>query len=513
MLGRNLKVLFVSAEVAPFSTEGGLGQVAYFLPRALLKLGVDVRIFTPKYGTINEAKFPTKMLLEGMRVPTGESENSPNAKHLVCNVKVYAETRKTEPTVYFLENMEYFEKRANVYGYSDDHIRFGLLSRGALEFIKHSQFIPDIIHANDWHTGLMLNYLRQTYKDTPEFKKIATQLSIHNLFQGIFDYAHASEMDFDDGKSEIASFFSEQFFKQNALKRGIIHADIINTVSETYSREIMKEEYGWGLDKLFKELRGKLFGVLNGVDYANFNPQTDKLIKKNFSSGNLKPRSENKADLQKEFDLKVDSTVPIIALWGRLEDQKGISLVLETLPFILDEFPVQFVVLGPPSNDAYRNFFEGLEKKYPGRVGTHLLYNSVLPRKICAGADIALIPSRYEPGGIVALEAMRYGCIPVVRATGGLADSVIDFNVDTNTGTGFKFNSYSAMAFLVAITRALESYKNHATWQKIVKRAMEADFSWTNSAEKYLDLYSRAIKFRHEALLVNPPPAFQPVHT
>ncbi|MCL4398037.1 glycogen synthase [Patescibacteria group bacterium] len=505
MSGKNLKVLFVSAEAAPFSTVGGLGQVAYFLPRALMKLGVDVRIFIPKYGTINEEKFPTKKVIDALKVPTGEKEGD-KPRELICNVKAYAETRKNEPTVYFLENMEYFEKRANVYGYSDDNIRFGLLSRGALEFIKHEFFVPDIIHANDWHTAYTLNFLRQDYKDDPVLKKIAGLMSVHNLFQGQgFDFAHASEMDFDDGKSRLAPFFSDQFFKQNSLKRGIIYADVVNTVSETYARDIMKEEYGWGLDKLFKELRGKLFGVLNGIDYTDFNPATDKLIKKNYSAGNFKARVEDKADLQKEFNLKDDPNAMVLAISGRLDEQKGIDLVMETMQFILDEFPVQFIVLGSPAKDEYRKFFEELEKKYPGRVGTHLQPNFALPRKIFAGADVILMPSKYEPGGIVALEAMRYGCVPVVRATGGLNDSVSD------GVNGFKFNSYAGMAFLSSVARALEIYKNKVLWQKMVKKAMEADFSWAKAAEKYLDLYSRTLEFRKEALSPNPPQAFKQV--
>ena len=502
-----MKVLFVAAEAAPFATVGGLSQVAYFLPRALLKLGVDVRIFVPKYGTLDEKKFPTKVLISGLKIPTDEPKESSYPKELICNIKVHAETKKSEPTVYFLENMEYFEKRANVYGYSDDHIRFGLLSRGALEFIKTGQFVPDLIHANDWHTGYMVNYLRQNYSEEPVFKKIAALQSVHNLYQGNFDFAHASEMDFDDGKSKLAPWFSEQFFKQNGLKRGVIYADLINTVSETYAREIMREEYGWGLDKLFKELRGKLFGVLNGLDYTDFNPGTDKLIKKNYSAGNLKPRAENKIDLQKEFDLKVDPKIPLLAWEGRIDDQKGIDLVMPTIGFILDEFPVQFVILGSPGKEEYRRFFEDLAKKYPGRVGTHLMTDFTLPRKIFAGADIMLMPSKYEPGGIVALEAMRYGVVPVVRATGGLADSVEDYN--GNFGTGFNFNSYAPMAFLAAVVRALETHKNPKVWQGIVKRAMNQDFSWDRSAKKYLDLYSRAKEFHKEILSPNPSPAFR----
>lgn len=505
---KGLKVLFVTAEVAPFSSAGGLAQVSYFLPRALMKLGMDVRIFSPKYGSIREDVYRTKMAVDNLEVPTDEPDDSPNPKTLVCNVKSYAEVKKAEPTVYFLENMEYFEKRANVYGYSDDQIRFGLLSRGALEFIKTGYFKPDLIHCNDWHTAYIPNYLKYNYLKDDSLKKIASLLSIHNTYQGNFDFAHASEMDFDDGKGPLSSFFSERFVKQNALKRGIINADIINTVSESYAHELLTEEYGAGLNNLFRELRGKLFGVLNGIDYTEFNPMTDKLIKRNFNHQSIHVRAENKADLQKEYNLKISPHTPILAFSGRLTPQKGIDLIKETIDFILTEFDVQLVINGP-TEDMYRDFFLELEKKYPQRVGTHLMWNPVLPRKIFAGADIQLMPSKYEPGGIVAIESMRYGCVPLVRSTGGLADSVKDFDPQTGTGNGFSFKHYSPMSFLTAVVRALETYKNADAWRKIVRQSMLCDYSWTKSAEKYLDVYSRAMDFHKESMSPNPPMAFR----
>lgn len=496
MSQRLLKILFVSAEVAPFSTVGGLSQVSYFLPRVLLKHGIDVRIFTPKYGTLDEKKFPTIKLNELL------------VDDLVCNVKTQSKTLKGDPTVYFLENMEYYEKRANVYGYNDDPIRFSLLSRGALEFVRTGTFVPDLIHCNDWHTGYLIDVLRKTYKNDPVFKKIATVLSVHNLFQGMFDFSHASQLDFDDGKSEPLPFFSEDLIKQNALKRGVMYTDLINTVSETYSREIMRPEYGWGLDELFKEVRGKLFGVLNGLDYKEFNPASDKLIKKNFNQNSLYARVENKKDLQKEFNLEQNPEVPIISFEGRLDFQKGLELVMDTIEFLLDEFEIQFVIMGG-GEDRYRQFFLDLEKKYPGRVGTHLMPNFSLPRKIFAGSDIMLFPSRHEPGGIVAMEGMHYGAIPVARATGGLADTVTNFDPVKNTGTGFLFKDFSNMSFMTAMVRALETYRRKSVWQGIVKRAMSTDFSWDSTASKYLDLYDRAIRFHNESLSINPPMAFK----
>lgn len=504
-----LKVLFVSAEVAPYSEVGGLSQVAYFLPLALLKKGIDIRIFTPKYGIIDEKKYPLTNVISGMAVPTGEGEGSDKPKELISNVKMYNEKKKTVPTVYFLENMEYYEQRANVYGYNDDQIRFGLLSRGVLEFVRLGFFEPDIIHVNDWHTGYLLDYLEEMAKDIPRVKKIARLLSMHNLYQGPFDFQHASEMDFDDGKSSLQPFFTDRFYKQNPLKRAIINADIMNTVSETYSQQILTEEYGKGLQNLLKELRGKLFGVLNGLDYNDFNPQSDPIIKAAFSSNNLNPRKQNKADLVKQFALEKGEERPLLCFWGRIDEQKGINLIIETIKFLLDEMNINFLVVGPTSNDYFRDFFANLEKEYPGRVGTHLMFNGQLVRKLAAGADISLLPSKYEPGGIVAMEAMHYGCVPVARATGGLADSIADYDPEKNVGTGFKFNKFTREGFLVAVVRALETFRNKKEWGKIMRRGMEQDFSWLKTAESYVDLYNRAMEIRAEATSTNPPRAFR----
>lgn len=500
-----LKVLFVATEVAPFASIGGLSQVMFFLPRALKRLGVDVRIFLPKFGSIDEKKYGIKMLYQGLRVPTGEKEGT---RELVCNVKIW-EGGVKEPIVYFLENMEYYEMRANVYGYTDDPIRFALLSRGALEFLKVSDWTPDVINCNDWHTGFLVNYLRTTYKTEPKLKKIATVYSIHNLtHQGTFDHRFVSELEIDDGRSQIASFFNERLGKQNFMKRGILYADIINTVSENYAKEILTPEYGEGLDPLLKEVRTKVFGVLNGLDYDDFNPSIDKIIKTNFSLKNMTKRQDNKLDLQKEFGLPQSLETPILAIAGRLTEQKGLDLFPRVLPFLLSEYPIQFIAMGGGDN-KYRGFFAEIEKKFPRQVGTHLLPNWTLPRKIFAGADMFLAPSKWEPGGITVIEAMRYGSIPIVRATGGLADTVVDYDPDKHEGTGFSFRNYNDLSFFATIVRALESYKDKPEWQGLIRRAMKKDYSWHASAQKYLDLYERAITFRQESLSPNPPRAFR----
>ncbi len=489
-----MSVLFVCAEAAPYATIGGLAQVAYFLPKALMELGVDVSIFMPRYGTINEKKYHIKPFLTGLNVPTDEKTGY---TELICNVKVRHGTKR-DPTVYFLENMEYYEKRANVYGYADDHVRFALLSRGALEFVKAADMRPTIIHTNDWHTGYLSNYLQTAYQHDPVFRAVSTVFTIHNLRnQGLFDYRFASPMDFDDGKSPLQPFFTGHLRKQNALKRGIIYSDVVNTVSDTYSREIMTPEYGEGLDQLIKELRTKVFGILNGLDYTEFDLRTDRFIKKNFSWRDLEARKLNKVDLQHAFNLTPDPSVPILAYTGRLDDQKGMDLLADVLPAVLSEYNVQFVVVGT-GLPKYRDFFTELEKTYAGRVGTHLMRDFVLPRRVFAGADILLLPSKFEPGGIVVIEGMRYGCVPVVRSTGGLADIVSDCDIENHTGNGFSFRDYNKLSFFGAIVRALEMYKNIRCWKRLVGRVMREDLSWHKAAKQYIDLYDRAIEFRRD---------------
>lgn len=491
---KRLKVLFVSAEVAPFVTVGGLSQVSYFLPKALYKKGVDIKVFLPKYGTIDEKRFPLKMVYEGLKVPTGDGEN------LICNVKSF-KASKWEPQVFFLENVEYYEKRANVYGYKDEHIRFALLSRGVLEFLRQKKgWSPDIIHANDWHTGFLINDLATRYKNFSRFKKIATVLTIHNLrSQGLFDYRFASPLDFDDGKGKLLPFFDPGFKKQNGLKRGIIYADLVNTVSETYSREVMTPEFGEGLDELLREVRTKVFGVLNGLDYDEFNPATDKIIKENFSVKNLDQRLANKIDLQREFNLPQNGEIPLVSFCSRFDSQKGVDLMLEILPKLLGELDFQFIALGGGSA-RFRDFFSELKKQFPQKVGVYLRSDWTLPRKIFAGTDILLLPSKFEPGGVVVIEGLRYGAVPLVRKTGGLSDIVEEFNPEKNTGTGFTFEKYDPFILGITLVRALEIYKFGRLWRGLIRRSMLKDFSWGKVAEGYLDLYQRTIEFRKKAL-------------
>jgi starch synthase len=397
--------------------------------------------------------------------------------------------------------MEYYEKRANEYGYSDDPVRFGLLQRGVLAWLKenfqskkrnpqNNVFCPDIIHCNDWQAGLISNYLKTIYKDDPDLSRLVTVFTIHNLvFQAQFDPRFVNELDRDDGRSEIPDLFSQRFTKLNSMRRAILYSDIINTVSNKYSKEILTREYGCGLDELLQEVRTRLFGIINGIDYDDFNPKTDKLVVNNYDANSCERRNQNKRELQSEFNLPVDETIPILSMSYRLEEQKGIGLVKEVLEYLLREYKVQVVVNGD-GDPQYKTYMKELYEKYPEQVGLNLNANFTLPRHIFSGSDLILLPSKFEPCGMVQMEAMRYGCVPIARSVGGLADTIID------NMTGFTFKEFNSLAFFGTVVRALEAYKDKKRWMEIVKNCMKADFSWTNSAKKYEELYYRVLDLR-----------------
>lgn len=492
--GAPLRVMMVLPEVFPYASVGGVSRVGAYLARELVKLGHDVRLFMPKYGFIDEEKYPTEMVVEGLKVFTDADGDGP--KELACNVK----THLSEDGVrtYFLENMEYYEKRANVYGYSDDPIRFTLLSRAALEFLRHFEWKPQVIHAHDWQTGAVPNFLKTTYARSRDLAGIATIFTIHNLFhQGMFDHKQISELDSDDGKSRVAPLFSERLKKQNFMKRGIIHADAVNTVSESYAREILTPDYGEGLDHLLLEVRSKLFGITNGLDYDDYNPETDPLVPQPYNYHTADRRIANKIALQKEFSLPDGEQHFVVGMVSRLTEQKGIEILLEALPPFLSELDAQFIVVGG-GDGRYVTGIQNLQKTFPKKIGAHLMPNFTLPRLLFSGADALTAPSRFEPAGLTQLEAMRYGCVPIVRKTGGLADTVADLDVSGESGTGFVFGEYNPWALYGALVRAYENFHHPKVWEELIKRAMRADFSWSASALHYADLYRRAIQLKEK---------------
>jgi starch synthase len=490
---KGLKILFIATEVAPFIKIGGLGEVMYALPKALRKLGHDARVMMPKYSTIPSEKYRFKTHLEGINIPS-ESDRS-----IICNIKVLDDSSNT-PVNYFLENQEYFEQRGSVYGYDDDAARFIVLCRGALEFIRANthDWTPDVVVASDWQGGIVPNLVKTEYLQDPIISKIATVFSIHNLcYQGMFDHHHINELDYDDGQSAIPSISDPRLLKTNFMRRGIRYADVVNTVSPNYAQEITTPEYGELLDTILQERRSRLFGILNGIDYNNNDPETNPHVEYKYSVKTLNEREKNKAFLQKKFNLEENPDIPVFAIVSRLSEQKGLELLVDIIEPLLNNTKFQLIILGT-GESKYLSFFSDLEKKYE-QVATHLSFDTALPHVIYSGADVIMVPSRFEPCGLTQMEAMRYGAIPLVRKTGGLADSVQVYSPSSKSGTGFVFDKYDKFAFFTAMIQAMETYRHKDAWKGIQKRAMLSNFSWDASAKEYVELFKKAINFNKES--------------
>ncbi|MDP3963966.1 MAG: glycogen synthase [bacterium] len=494
-----LRILFVSSEQAPYAKAGGLGEVMFALPRSLRAIGHDARVMMPRYGHIDLAAYPFQMLSEGLEVPSG---SGPDAKKLICNVRYVSSTGDSHSPVptYFLENQEYFEMRANVYGYNDDPIRFALLSRGCLEFLKkHREWKPNIIVCTDWMTGYIPNFLNTDFANDRTLKKIATVLSIHNLAShpGTFNPRFIQESEQDDGHGPLPDFFSPRMAQINPLRRSIMHADIINTVSSTYAKEIMTEEFGEGLDGLLRERRGRLVGILNGIDYETNNPETDPRLASTFSARSIERRKENKLALQQRLGLPQDPNVFLMGIVSRLFKQKGFKLLAEVAEPFLKETKGQLIIVGDGDTELM-TLFNDLSKKYPAQIVATLRFDEELPHLVFAGSDVILVPSYFEPSGLTQMEAMRYGAVPVARRVGGLADTIEDYQPDMG-GSGFLFTDFDAYAFLIALTRAFVNWKHTRSWRKLQRIVMQKDFSWQRSAKAYEKLFRLAIQYKKQS--------------
>lgn len=482
MLDRNLKILLVSSEVVPFAKTGGLADVAGSLPKALSSLGNDVRIVMPRYRTIKDVRTVTDFPVEaGGRRETCVLRES--------HIEARTDAGYKNIPVYFIDNYHYFD-RDGMYMHHDEAERFAFFSKAVLEMLPRINFQPDVIHCNDWQSGPIPLLLKQVYRNNPFYSRMATLFTVHNLlYQG--NYA-----------KEVLGFLGlgEEFFQPDRvefygqvgfMKTGLVYADVINTVSKRYAREIQTPEYGEGLEGLLHKRAKDLHGIVNGINYHEFNPKTDPRIFRQYNANSIGDKKENKYNLQKEMDLPV-ADVPVIGLVSRLVDQKGLDLIAEVIDEMMSENS-QFVVLGE-GDKHYEELFAGIRRKYPNKMGVYLGFDGILAQRIYAGADMFLMPSKFEPCGLGQLIALRYGTIPVVRATGGLADTIIDFEPKTGAGNGFSFEPYSADAMMDTIRRALHVYRQQPElWQKLVRTALEQDFSWNRSAVEYQELYDLAI--------------------
>ncbi len=508
-MNKSLKILLVSAEAVPFAKVGGLADVAGSLPRALRQLGHDARLALPKYGLINEARFGLTKVLDSLPVPTGSDHEL---------ASIFESVVEGVPA-YLVGNDKYFARR-EVYGYDDDGERFVFFCRAALEMLQKLDWQPDVIHCNDWHTGIIPNWLETIYKDDPFFTNTATVFTIHNLaYQGIFgpqllEFAGLADyglIPHPPGPPKLGGTGGDGLSQVVVLMaRGILFADVINAVSERYAQEILTPEYGERLHPILARRQDRLFGILNGLDYEVWNPATDPDISVNYDiappssppkpalskaeglGGKEEGRIENKLALQREAGLPPDPDVLLVGMISRLADQKGFDILAEASEQLM-EMDLQFVLLGT-GEERYHRIFTNVAKKYQGQAAVFLKFDGALARRIYAGSDAFLMPSRFEPCGLGQLIAMRYGSVPIVRSTGGLADTVQDYDPATGQGSGFAFSDYSEEALLAAVKRAVETYRRKDTWRTLMERGMRADFSWQDSARKYVELYHKALE-------------------
>jgi len=484
-----LNILISASEVVPFAKSGGLADVVGALPKALKALGHSVIVVMPRYYIVDKERYSLSSLDGALGVPMGVigEEWAEVYEGVLPNSDV---------PIYFIENDHYFGRK-NLYdengiGFSDNDNRFIFLSRASMQLAKKLNFKPDIIHANDWHTASMPIMLNTIYKNDPHFENTASVLSIHNLqHQGKF-YKGAMDI-LDVGWEHFNHHELEEHDGINLLKGGISHSDAINAVSKKYADEIKTAEFGWGLEDVIVTHQDKLFGILNGVDYDEWSPSVDEMIPAKYDIDNLDGKKICKEELQKRFNLPQKGDIPLIGLVGRLADQKGITLLAEAIWEIL-ELDVQIVLLGTGEVWA-EEFFIDIADKYPNKFASFIGYKNDLAHQIEAGSDFFLMPSLFEPCGLNQIYSLRYGTLPIVRATGGLDDTIENYQPYQGIGDGFKFNAPTSTALYNTVKWAVDTYYNDKDGiENLIKNGMKKRFSWEVAGESYIEMYRFAIK-------------------
>jgi starch synthase len=477
-----MNILFLSPEVAPYAKTGGLADVAGSLPGALKRLGADVSVGLPLYRSVKEGSFQRYLALKGLQVPLAGQTLAGN---------VYAAETEDGVPVYFFEREDLYD-RPNLYrnaegDYYDNLERFAFFSRAALLFARAAGMSFDVIHCHDWQTGLIPAYLSTLYRTDPFFSSTATLFTIHNIgYQGLFPRE----------KLAVCGLPPETYHPEGVeywggislLKAGIVYSDAVTTVSPTYSREIQTSEFGLGMEGILRNKSAALHGILNGADYSVWDPATDPHIASNYDSRRLSGKAANKAALLEEIGL--DPALlkrPVLGMTSRLSHQKGCDLLIPVLDELV-RMNVGLVILGEGEERYEKPLLEAAER-YPGKVSVTVGFDEALAHRIMAGADVFLVPSLYEPCGLTQMYALKYGTVPVVRATGGLEDTIEDFDPRNKTGNGFKFGPYDANAFFLSIQRAVDLWADEENWERLMREGMAADFSWTRSGERYLELY------------------------
>ncbi|KLO23652.1 glycogen synthase [Marinitoga sp. 1197] len=481
-----MNVLLVSYEVDPFAKVGGLADVVGTLPKFLKNKVDKINVIMPFHKIVEKNIKKYNLTLE--KIAEELYPISHSFKYPFSVYKSYLP--ETDVPIYFIKNNNLFSTE-EIYEYPNKDHQTSYFSDSVLAFIKNYLPDTDILHINDWQTALIPVYLKNNYRDDNILSKISTILTIHNLgYQGIFSPEILSIAGLPGYLYNIDAL---EFFGQiNFLKGGILFSDIINTVSKTYAEEIQTEEYGYKLDGVLKVRNDDLYGILNGIDYNLFNPETDPLIPYNYSKNNLKNKMKNKTYLQDKLNLPIDEDIPVISFIGRVVEQKGIDLITEILDY-LTLFNIQIIILGT-GEKRYEDLLNSFQNRYSKNLSINLKFDKELAQLIYAGSDMFIMPSKYEPCGLGQMYAMRYGTIPIVRYTGGLADTVKEFSCEKLLGTGFGFYNYSSSDLLVKTLKAIHTYKrNKECWNKLIFNTMSENFSWEKSADEYLRLYNRAL--------------------
>jgi len=479
MSDKGLKILFLAAEAVPFAKVGGLADVAGALPKALRALGHDVRLMIPRYGSIRSDQFRFERVGRPFPVPVGPGEEM---VHMVT-------TTVDDLPVYLLWDEKFFSPRDRIYGFDDDPQRFTFFSRAVVASLPVMGWIPDIIHANDWHTAPVPTWMAYEGRYMREYRHIASVFTIHNIaYQGA-----CGRLILTFARMEYVKHLDvEPAGQVNWMAQGIASADLVTTVSPQYARDILETEAGAGLSPLLRRRQDRLVGILNGIDTDYWNPATDPYLRQPYDLSRLRMRAVNKAALQQEARLPARPETPLIGMVTRLDAIKGVDLLGPVLEQLL-QGDVQFVLLGT-GDPEYHQMMESLQARFPDKVRVFLRFDEPLAHRIYAGCDLFLMPSRFEPCGLGQMIAMHYGAIPVVHKTGGLADTVLDYHERPDRATGFVFDAYTPEACVDALERALRVYRDREAWAAIQTRGMKADFSWKGSAQKYVEVYRRALQ-------------------
>jgi starch synthase len=484
-----MKIAFASSEIIPFAKTGGLADVAGALPKELANLGNEVKVFMPKYYPINEYEYGHQYdsLIGEMKISTGGFEHSVHV--------FYGKMPNSNVDIYFIHYPPFFH-RPKIYTEDwDEDERFILFSKAVIHVMQKLGWSPDIMHVNDWQTALIPVLLKEKYGWDSLFYNTKTVLTIHNIaYQGRFSLESYRRAELPADLYENHGPLVHEG-DSNFLKAGILYSDIINTVSDTYAKELLTPEYGAGMDGYLWLRHTDFFGIINGIDYNVWDPQSDKYLPYHYSINDLSGKVKNKKHLLEKLSLPFNSEVPLIGIVSRLVSQKGFDIIGEALDDLL-KLNAQYVMLGS-GESQYEMLFQNASNKFPKKFGVYFGYNEELAHQIEAGADIFLMPSKYEPCGLNQIYSLKYGTVPVVRKTGGLADTVQDWNefnhYGEEIGTGYSFYEYSAKALLHSVQRAVNDFHNKPVWRKIQFNGMSKDYSWKHSAEEYIKLYNKLL--------------------